>query len=141
MAAVTVAIGPVPAPIAVAWCASSLSLIAAVRANAATLSIDVRPDMLDLCESLVVIWKGIAGRADPFMWSMSVEPELLEYVAQQWLEIGALTADELARIGASWAPEETHEMSDAVAIGVLGALPALGERGDALAQRISVERA
>lgn len=135
-ARVEVEIGPVAADIALAWCANGRRLIAAVRARPQIVSIEVRNDMLDLCDSLLAIWEGIAAKQDPFEWRMAVPSEMLELVARQWLDLGALGEDELAAMGVSWAPEWTAPMRDAVANGVLRALPELGAPGFALIERI-----
>jgi hypothetical protein len=133
---VNVEVGPVPSDIALAWCANGRELIAAVRERPQVVRIEIRDDMLDLCDSLLTIWEGIAARQDPFEWTMAVPAEMLELVAKQWLDLGALTEDELDAIGVSWAPEWTAPMRDAVASGVLRALPALGEVGESLIERI-----
>ena len=133
---VDVEVGPVPADVALAWCANGRRLIAAVRERPHDLSIEVRNDMLDLCDSLLAIWEGIAAKQDPFEWRMAVPPDMLELVARQWLDLGGLGEDELAAMGASWAPEWTAPMRDAVANGVLRALPSLGDPGIALIKRV-----
>lgn len=132
-----VKIGPVPSHIAREWCENSHRIVAAVKQHNHQLSIDVRPDMLDLCESLLVIWETIAARRDPFDWSMDVEPHMLEYVAAQWLAIGSLTDAELDLLGVTWAAPSTAPMANAVARGVAAGLAELGERADTLLNRIN----
>lgn len=131
-----VEVGPVPSDVARAWCANGRKLIEAVRGRPQDVSIEVRNDMLDLCDSLLAIWEGIAARQDPFVWTMAVPAAMLELVAKQWLDLGALTEEELAAIGVSWAPDWTAPMRDAVAQGVLRALPSLGDTGMSLVERI-----
>lgn len=132
-----VRIGPVESQVAREWCENSHRIVGAVQRHSRELSIVVRPDMLDLCESLLVIWEMIAARQDPFEWSMEVEPQMLEYVAAQWLEIGSLTPEELNLLGVSWAAPSTAPMADAVARGVAAGLAELGERAETLVSRIT----
>lgn len=134
--AITLTIGPVPSSVTLAWCENRRAILDAVRDSNGLMPVRVRQDMLDLCDSLLVIWETIARKQDPFTWSMPVEPDMLEYVATQWLELGTIGGDDLDALGLSWSPESTASMAVAVQQGMAEALMELGERAQALTNRI-----
>ena len=129
-------VGPVASDLALAWIDNSRALLHAVRRGDTPLSISAHEDLLDLCDSLLSVWAAHASRSETFDWSMDIGVDQLTRVAQQWLEIGRLTDDELARLGVSWAPPWTRPFADALTAGVLTALEAAGEDGAALAERL-----
>jgi hypothetical protein len=133
---IRIEIGPVPSSLAPTWIVNSRSIVAGVRTHAASLSIRVRDEMLDLIEALLDVLDCAAARDETFHWTADIEVEPLRQVAAQWLEIGRLTDEELARIGCSWAPEETRPFSDAVAAGALDALQRAGEPAAHLVDRL-----
>lgn len=132
-------IGPVPADLALAWLDNSRALVAGVRRNRFALSIHVVDEMLDLCEALLDIWTAHASTTDTFSWTAETDTDQVVYLAKQWLEIGALTDDELTLIGCAWAPEWTRPFADALVVGVRAALDASGADGEALSRRLLSE--
>jgi hypothetical protein len=100
------------------------------------LSITVHDELLDLCDVLLDVWQGHAAKADVFDWSMSTSTETVVQVVGQWLEIGSLSSDDLARIGCSWAPEWTRPFADALVVGASAALAEAGPRGEAHLRRL-----
>jgi len=138
---VPIEIGPVPTALVAPWIANSRAIVDGVRRHVSELSIEVRGELLDLCEALLDVMEGTAAKSGPtFHWTADVEAEPLGRVAWQWLEIGALTDAELELIGCSWAPAETRPVSDAVAWGVLRALELAGETGRPLAEELRSRR-
>ena len=133
---VTFHVGPVPSDLAVAWLANSRALVNGVRANQRDLSIKVHDELLDLCDMLLDVWQGHAARGTVFDWSMATNTETVIQVVGQWLEIGALSSDELDRIGCSWAPDWTRPFADALVVGASAALAAAGPRGEAHLRRL-----
>jgi hypothetical protein len=129
-------IGPVPAPMALAWLQNSHALIAGVRRHRVSLSIQVNDEMLELCEALVDIWTSVASRTDPFFWTADTDSQQVVYLAKQWLEIGSLSDDELKLMGCTWAPEWTRPFADALVVGVRAALDATGDAGADLSARL-----
>ena len=130
-------IGPVASDVAVLWLTNSRALVAGVRSHRHELSIRVHEDLLDLCDMLLDVWTGHAARGPVFDWSMTTDAETVVQVVGQWLEIGALTDAELARIGCTWAPPAARPFADAVVDGAAAALAASsGARADALLQRL-----
>lgn len=130
-------LGPVPCAMAEAWLANGRTLIAAVRDHRDDLSIEVNDDLLDLCEVILEIWTAHAARSgDEFWWSSETDTDQVIFLVRQWLEIGALTDDELARIGCTWAPEWTRPFSDALVAAATVALAAADAEGEALAARL-----
>jgi hypothetical protein len=134
--AVQFAIGPVASDVARAWLDNSRSLVAAVRAHRGALSIWAHDDTLELCDVLLGLWTSRAETGDVFEWSMSTEPDVVLQMTQQWLEIGSLSDDELAAIGASWAPDWTRPFADALVVGATSALEQCGDAADELLQRL-----
>jgi hypothetical protein len=133
---VEVSIGPVDAKVAAGWCRSALHLLAAVRTNAASMRIDVRPEALDLCQSFVVAWEVSADGCDTFRWSEMVDAEELKVIAEQWLDISSLSVEERDAIGGRAAPVWSSPMRAAVATGVFRALQDIGESGADVVQRM-----
>jgi hypothetical protein len=130
-------IGPVDLDVVEPWIANSRSLVDAVRAHRRDLSILADEMLLDLCESLLDIWSAHARASSTgvFEWSMEVAPAQVLYVVRQWLAIGSLTDDDLARLGVAWAPEWTRPFADALVAGAIAALRDSGSEGtDLLAQ-------
>jgi len=129
-------IGPVPSALALDWLANSRGLVAAVREHQRCVAIDVREDMLDLCDVLLEIWTSHARKNDPFQWAQDTDTDQVLYLVRQWLEIGLLTDDELAHLGCTWAPASTRPFGDALVTGVLAVLAAAGDEGERLAARL-----
>jgi hypothetical protein len=129
-------IGPVPSDVTLGWIANSRTIIAGVRAHRSEVSIRVHDDLADLCETLLDVWEGIASRTDVFQWDMDVTAETIVHLIDQWLEFGALSDDELALIGCTWAPDWTRSFSDALLAGAAAALEELGPYGEALLERL-----
>ncbi len=133
---VTFHVGPVPSDMATVWLANSRALVAGIRTHQRDLSIKVHDDLLDLCDTLLGVWQGQAANGAVFDWSMSTNTETVVQVVGQWLEIGALSDDELARIGCTWAPEWTRPFADALVAGASAALAAAGPRGEPHLRRL-----
>lgn len=132
-------IGPVPSALALDWLENGRGLVAAVRQHQRCVAIDVREDMLDLCDVLLEIWTSHARRSDPFVWAQETDTDQVLYLVRQWIEIGSLTNDELAHLGCAWAPEWTRPFGDALITGALAVLAAAGDEGEHLAARLRGE--
>jgi hypothetical protein len=131
-------LGPVPRAMAEAWLANGRKLITAVRLHRDALSIEVHDGMLDLCEVILDIWTAHAAKADDvFFWSSETDTDQVIFLVRQWLEIGALSDDELARIGCTWAPEWTRPFSDALVAAATAALAAADAEGEVLAAKLA----
>jgi hypothetical protein len=131
-------VGPVAATAAAAWLTNSRQLLDGVRREARALPIRVDDALVDFLDALLSAWEGVVatgGDAD-FHWESTTSRLQLRAFAEQWVEIGSLGDDDLARIGARWAPEEARPMSEAVADAVLAALSELGTEGEDLVRRI-----
>ena len=129
-------IGPVKSDLALGWIDNSRGLVAAVRKHQRCVAIEVRDDMLDLCDVPLDIWSSHAHKNDPFVWGQDTDTDQVRYLVRQWIEIGALTNDELAHLGCTWAPEWTRPFGDALVTGALTVLADMGDEGEKLAARL-----
>lgn len=116
-------IGPVASDLASEWIANARRVISALKAYRGALSIAVDDEMLDLCDSVLLTWETVASRGEVFEWSAAMSESVVQGVIEQWLQIGAMTDDELVLLGVTWAPERTRPMADAVTRGVIDVLP------------------
>jgi hypothetical protein len=112
-------------------------MLAAVRRNQLSISIKVRADLIELIESLFDIWEAHAAAGPVFLWTTETDTDQVEHLVDQWLEIGSLGEEELARIGVTWAPPHTRPVADALVAGATTALLASEGRGPTLARRLN----
>lgn len=133
---VQVAVGPVDAQVALQWIRHWQGVLDAIAVHADELSIEVVAPHLERVRALLAEWAATAAGSPTFWWRQVTTDEALRPVVDQWLAIGELTDDDFARLGTTWAPEETRPMSDAVIAGVSAGLVALGERGRDLRSQI-----
>jgi hypothetical protein len=133
--AVQVTVGPVEGTIALAWIHHWQHVLDAVRAHLHELSITVTTDSLDRLDAILDQWEPIAASSPTFWWRYATTDASLTIV-EDWLHLGQLSDDDLELLGTTWAPERMRPMTDAVVAGVSAALVALGDRGEALKNRI-----
>lgn len=129
-------LGPLASDMASTWIENSRALLHAVRANAASLHIEVDDHAMEFCAAVLDVWSSAAERDPVFEWTIDTTPEQLLMLARQWLAIGELDDDELACIGCTWAPAWTRPFSDALVAGVLAALERVPDHASDLVDRL-----
>lgn len=137
MRRVCLAVGPVPSDVARTWLANSRRIVAAVRARRPP-GLDVSAAILDLIDAYLALWHDAAAGDEPFQWSVDVPAADVALIAAHWQSIAALSDDELAALGCSWAPAWTAPMYDALVAAFVDALaqdPATSDAAASLASK------
>ena len=119
-------IGPVPADIALEWCVNSREIIAAAALHRHEVSVYLRRPILELLETLLVLWtdtarEAVEGAAE-FQWSSAVDTDQLIAILKEWQALASMTPADLELLGCSWAPSHTGAMFDAVHAALVDAL-------------------
>ncbi|MCU1486699.1 MAG: hypothetical protein JWN67_3445 [Actinomycetia bacterium] len=120
-------IGPVPAVVALEWCANSSKIVAAAARHRHQVSVYLRRPILELIETLLVLWSDAARDASVFQWSSAVDTDQLVAILKEWQALASLTPADLELLGCSWAPSHTGPMFDAVHAALVDALASVPE--------------
>jgi len=117
-------IGPVPSRLARIWLDNSADIVAAARRHRYEMSVSVEDPLLDLAEAYLAFWRAAAEQGDEFHWTYEADTDQIRQLAEQWIQLGLLTEDDLALLGCHWAPEEAKPFYDALLAGTVAALRA-----------------
>lgn len=133
---VTFRVGPVPGDVARAWLANSTGIVGAVRSRPDLVPFILDVPLLDLCDAYLHLWIDHAEGSATFDWQTEVDVTHVEALAKQWIELAALTPDQLHELGVGWAPAWTAPFYDALLSATVAALASDGA-GRALAAHLT----
>ena len=119
---VRVKIGPVAAATTIAWTENTRKIVAAVRTNREKMPFAVPLDVLEQFEGLLDDWTRTAERMDPFLWEGDEETPRVRLLVQYWVNLDALSDDDLTRMGVAKSGPEAAPFFDALVEGVVAAL-------------------
>lgn len=119
---VRVKIGPVPAAATIAWTENTRRVVAAVRANPEKVPFAVPVTVLEDFDSYLDEWQREARDHDPFVWEGESDTARVKSLVQYWVNIDALSDDDMARLGVEWSPPEAEPFFEALVEAVIAGL-------------------
>ena len=128
-------VGPAPSSVVKGWVENRQRLVDVAR-TAPTMS--AHEEVLELLDTILGLWTAAADGSEVFEWSYEMEPDVLLLIARYWLDLGQLTAEERAEMGAPLASPEVEAFTVDVVRGMVDALRQTGEPGRELLARLGL---